>query len=327
MTNLFWPIYKNIEKEIRILSEQIHFDDNQLTVYSVKIAELLIRCVVEIESLAKELYFENGGSKPEDRDLFYDTDCLNFLEKKWKLSEKIIIVSATNFFFEKEGNRILRPLKKANKRGSSGPIWARAYQAVKHNRSEDLVKGNVGNLIKAASALFLLNLYYKNETFDLVNTNSDNFSRSFSDIFSIKVHTWHGTNVDQNHYVKNKDFNECIFLIKWTNNYLKDYLNWALEVNKETSNLIFTHPKVQRHIIDNFTRDGKIDQDKLKDYAEKRKYFDQIDIKTDYADIIRKGTANATAKTNFDFLKNPAKYEGILNKNQDLVYPEDEPSH
>lgn len=65
----------------------------------------------------------------------------------------------------------------------------------------------------------------------------------------------------------------------------------------------------------------------MKDYAEKRKYFDQIDIKTDYADIIRKGTANATAKTNFDFLKNPAKYEGILNKNQDLVYPEDEPSH
>ena len=35
MTNLYWPIYKKIEKEIVELSNHIHFDDNQLSVYSV----------------------------------------------------------------------------------------------------------------------------------------------------------------------------------------------------------------------------------------------------------------------------------------------------
>lgn len=59
MTNLYWPIYKKIEKEIVELSNHIHFDDNQLSVYSVKIVELLIRCVVEIEAISKDLYLES----------------------------------------------------------------------------------------------------------------------------------------------------------------------------------------------------------------------------------------------------------------------------
>lgn len=58
MTNLYWPIYKKIEKEIVELSNHIHFDDNQLSVYSVKIVELLIRCVVEIEAISKDLYLK-----------------------------------------------------------------------------------------------------------------------------------------------------------------------------------------------------------------------------------------------------------------------------
>jgi hypothetical protein len=46
MINLFWPVYKNLEHEVVELSNKIHFDDKQLSVYSVKISELLIRCAV-----------------------------------------------------------------------------------------------------------------------------------------------------------------------------------------------------------------------------------------------------------------------------------------
>ena len=60
--NLYWLVYKNLEKELLVLSNQIHFDDHQLTVYSVKISDLLIRCSVEIESLAKDLFLANGGT-------------------------------------------------------------------------------------------------------------------------------------------------------------------------------------------------------------------------------------------------------------------------
>ena len=57
MINLYWPIYKNLEREFIELSNWIHIDDNQLSIYSVKISELLIRCSVEIESISKDLYF------------------------------------------------------------------------------------------------------------------------------------------------------------------------------------------------------------------------------------------------------------------------------
>ncbi len=91
MINLYWPIYKSLEKEVIELSNQIHFDDQQLTIYSVKISELLIRCSVEIEAISKELYSKLGGSKTSN-DLFFDTDCLQLLEEKWIISKKTIIM-------------------------------------------------------------------------------------------------------------------------------------------------------------------------------------------------------------------------------------------
>ena len=192
MTNLYWPIYKKIEKEIVELSNHIHFDDNQLSVYSVKIVELLIRCVVEIEAISKDLYLKNGGAIPAGRVLYYDTDCLNLLEGIWELSKKQVIVSSANFYFQDNNNKILYPLRKANKRSTSGADWAKAYQAVKHNRSLNLSKGNIKHLLRASAALFLLNLYYRDDVFELSSNNTNTFTEKFSEIFDVKVHTWAG---------------------------------------------------------------------------------------------------------------------------------------
>ena len=58
------------------------------------IADLIVRCAVEIESISKELYKNLGGNmSPIDkerkpRDLYFDTDCLNLLEQHWTLSKK-----------------------------------------------------------------------------------------------------------------------------------------------------------------------------------------------------------------------------------------------
>lgn len=80
--NLYWNVYKSLERELLSLAEIIHIDDSQLDVYSMKIADLLIRTTVEIESISKELYFREGGTKPDDKDLYFDTDCLALLESK-----------------------------------------------------------------------------------------------------------------------------------------------------------------------------------------------------------------------------------------------------
>lgn len=36
MTNLYWPIFKNLENELLKISDLIHFDDKQIELYSVK---------------------------------------------------------------------------------------------------------------------------------------------------------------------------------------------------------------------------------------------------------------------------------------------------
>ena len=347
MTNLYWPVYKNIEKEIVELSNHIHFDDTQVCVYSVKISELLIRCAVEIEAIAKDLYKQNGGKYYTDtengrkrdyllnlddngqelpdapknrRDLFFDTDCIAYLENIWSLSKKKVLVSASNFYFNLPEHKILTPLKKANKRGTSSSDWLKAYQAVKHNRSEDLKEGNIKHLLRAAAGLFLLNLYYKDDIFELSNSNKNNFSEKYSEIFDIKVHTWHSGSIDS--YFKKEDFEECVYFTKWTNDYKNKLTKWITEQNKNLNELIFNHPNVLQHLNDNFIENGKIKMEELKSFWKNREYFKCFDMQKEYGRMLQSADYSASEKTKFNLKQTPAQYEAVLNKNQE-IYPQE----
>lgn len=244
--NLFWPVYKNLEKEVLKLADNIHFTDEQLNVYSVHIADLIVRCAVEIEALSKELYCELGGNmSPVDveekpRDLYFDTDCIELLEQNWKLCKKQIITSATNFYFAEEANKILTPLHKANKRGKSGSKWKQAYQEVKHDRRNSLRKANIGNLLYTMGALYILNLYYKDEKIDIgrVYMSENDFdSRAGSEIFSVFCYKAtllsDSLQMDDSCIIQQKDndIDKSIYIIKYDNksfekmhrNFCKDY--------------------------------------------------------------------------------------------------------
>lgn len=192
--NLYWPVYKNLEKETLELADCIHFSDDQLNVYSMHMADLIVRCVIEIEAISKELYKKVGGNMEpvendgKKRDLYFDTDCISLLENKWRLSQKKVIVSAFNFYFTSNENIVLTPLKKADKRGTSGCKWKRAYQAVKHNRKESLKLATIENLIHAMGALYILNLYYRDQTFSIGYEQGNDFdNRVGSEMFSVIV--------------------------------------------------------------------------------------------------------------------------------------------
>lgn len=212
--NLYWPVYLNLEKEFLHLAESIHIDDSQINVYSVRIAELLIRTVVEFESLAKSLYFSNGGAKADDNDLYFDTDCMAYLVNIWDIDKKVVMVSSPVLFFEKEENIILTPLHKTNKRGTSSADWCKAYQAVKHNRVKDLQKGNIKNLIRALAALYILNLYYRDEKVSFIIPGKEpllDFSFG-SQIFSVM----RPNNISQvyidGRYPKGEDFEKHVYV-------------------------------------------------------------------------------------------------------------------
>jgi len=227
--NLYWPIYKRLEEEVVKLAFSIHFNDDQINVYSTHIADLIVRCVVEIEALSKKLYEQLGGNmQPIDaagnvRELYFDTDCMALLNQHWHLDKKRIAISASNFYFEKGDNKLLFPLHKSDKRGSSGSKWKQAYQALKHDRYKNLKKATIGNLINALGSLYILNVYYKDEYFYLGSaaiSPIDFNSACGSDIFSAKI--FNALSFDW----KEEADDGCIKVVEGDN------LDWAIYVLK-----------------------------------------------------------------------------------------------
>ena len=66
MKQLYWQVYLGLEREFLSIAEVVFIDDKQQEVYSMKIADLLIRTVVEIESIAKALYLLEIGDGSYD---------------------------------------------------------------------------------------------------------------------------------------------------------------------------------------------------------------------------------------------------------------------
>lgn len=177
-SDIFWQSYLSLEKELIEVSKFIYIADvvnaheggkevmkpcdAQLMTFSPHIADLLIRCCVQIEAISKELYYDNGGVKPRgDSSIYFDADCLKQIDIKWATHNKGVMVVAPFFNLTKDENRVLRPLKEAHKR--SGTYWEKAYQAVKHDRLASLQYGNVKALLQAMAALYLLNLYLRKD--------------------------------------------------------------------------------------------------------------------------------------------------------------------
>lgn len=95
-SDIFWQTYLNLEKEVLEVSKYIHFTDTKIThkggeepcntqleTFSPFIADLLVCCCIQIEAVAKELYFENSGEKLRgDKNLYFDDDCLRLINRK-----------------------------------------------------------------------------------------------------------------------------------------------------------------------------------------------------------------------------------------------------
>lgn len=201
--SLFWQTYLNLEDNVIELSKYIFFADkvnirnkdevsetnceNQLCTFSPYIADLIVQISVQIESISKELFYRyNKSCVIESSNLKFDADCLAYLDDNFQISKKIVYVVNSSFNLKNKSNNAIYPLK--NARQSKKPQWKDAYQALKHDRFGYINKGNVRNCLMALAALYLLNIYFRNDltqtTFHL--SSSLDFSRG-SKIFMVKA--------------------------------------------------------------------------------------------------------------------------------------------
>jgi len=187
--NQFWIIYKELEKEIINLSYNIHITDeemninychNQLNVYSNKTADLLVLCSIQIEALYLHLYKNVMSSEKDPESIGM---AANYLNKLWNLEKKQIIINSLNMNITKDHNKQFAPFDY----GENDIFdFYKVYNSVKHNRGNCLYKASVHILLRAMAALYILNLYYKDETFYIENRDGFDSSQG-SSIFSCLV--------------------------------------------------------------------------------------------------------------------------------------------
>lgn len=224
--NLYWSVYEALEEETLVLADNILFNNEQLGVYSVKLGNLIVRSAIEIEALSKELYCSLGGEpkifdeeKNQERFPYFDMECLDLLVRKWKIDKKKIQIVSSKIYFNQD-NSVLTPLRKCNKARDKGSQWNRAYQALKHNRTQSMEKATVINLLNALGALYILNLYYRNDVFwDNVPIEGKEEYRTHSKIFSPFIYEVPGTLPESDEILKSRTdtpFDECIYLKKYT---------------------------------------------------------------------------------------------------------------
>ncbi|MCD8288785.1 MAG: hypothetical protein LUC26_02580 [Prevotella sp.] len=209
------------------------------------------------------------------------------------------MVSSHAFYFEQHDNVYLPPLRKAHRRGSSSSRWQRAYQAVKHNRAKELKKENLGNFISALAALYILNLYYNDQSFDIGN---DSVGKSFdanvgSSVFSVMVHPHTGINVSGT-YNKGKNFEKCVYLVNATDKTLKVATDALKAINED----------VVKKTIEQALKEGVEPEDILIGF---KNYYTEHQI-----EILKQVLSDREKNKNLIKSTTSLRYEAVLNRNQ-----------
>lgn len=231
---LHWNTYKGLEREFLSLADNVHINDKQLSVFSLKTAELLLRTASEIESISKDLYSAVSGM-PTSRETYFDSDCIKYLNDKWHIEKRVVYVNCQQVYLDNVENTILTPLKKASVQGACD--WKKAYQAVKHDGRVCLEKGNIKNFLKSLGALYILNTYFKGCS-DKIQIGDEAATKSFngprdSDIFLLKIASL-GTATGQNGYNPKRDFyDDCTYLVRPTEISLQAMVDVLTNTNKD----------------------------------------------------------------------------------------------
>ncbi len=156
--------YEQTEKEIIEMFYHVLVNDEQLNVCSTHIADLILRIATEIETIAKELYWKNGGEKQNPK---FDYDGIDGISD---IEDKTVLVTSSRVELSPE-NRIIHPFRKTEIKldkdgekildndGNEIPIcpWNNAYQSLKHDKTNTLVQfGTLRYLLSAFAAYYIL---------------------------------------------------------------------------------------------------------------------------------------------------------------------------
>lgn len=157
------------------MTDYIHFSENNLDVYSIKLANFILRANVECESLLKELYklteHYQSLSEDEQKESLENSTYVQ-VNAVYKLDKKKIFMASEIFYFQDIYSEPFNPFKyKKNKKDSR-----QIYNAIKHDKVNHLEAADLETALNMLGTLFVLNLCFYPE---LINKGQDDRSKIF----------------------------------------------------------------------------------------------------------------------------------------------------
>ena len=144
--NLHWRYFTSLEEDLKVLSRFVELTEDNFGVYSVEIVRLYLSACSEIDAVLKLICAEIASEK-----------------KVGNIIEYQAVISSHHYvFFDQKVTATGHGLEFVPWRdwaGGDSPDWWKQHNVVKHNRSENYEKANLGNFLNALSALFVLIFY------------------------------------------------------------------------------------------------------------------------------------------------------------------------
>lgn len=182
----YWPIFERLEGEFCDLSFSVALCDSHLGVHSARLSDLLVRSCTECENVGKSLCAEKGlvpsGTAVPKLNFPSVADAIASRIPRVNTKELVII-----WPYQSLTKTTLTPFDTWRPSGSKNPDWFNAYNGVKHDRIGNAQKANVKNVIHALGALFILDLWLREQD---VTQHSEHFNlakrrvTSYSQLFS-----------------------------------------------------------------------------------------------------------------------------------------------
>lgn len=157
------------------MTDYIHFSENNLDVYSIKLANFILGANVECESLLKELFklteHYQSLSEDEQKESLENSTYVQ-VNAVYKLDMKTIFMTSKIFYFQDIYSEPFKPFKyKKNKKDSR-----QIYNAIKHDKVNHLEAADLETALNMLGTLFVLNSYFYPE---LINKDQDDRSKIF----------------------------------------------------------------------------------------------------------------------------------------------------
>lgn len=217
--NEMYRSFQLLELDLKRIFEFIEPTDDNLSVYSHRLYELLLRACTEFEASAKAILIVNGYSKKNGN---FNIEDYFLLDKATKLSEYKITLNIWNSI-----SKEMQPFIKWADIHSLD--WYSDYNTVKHNRFGEFRKASLNNVINSIAGVYAI-LYSQIGNMAITGTPQKNRTE-------LSICDKNGN--------ESPVFNNSIFTIespKWDENDKYDF-NWeSLKHNPEPfTKFIFEH--------------------------------------------------------------------------------------